>query len=252
MEGDGQQTQATPTSHAEPKPQRKRIHTSTPDSAEKTVKKTKATMSSDEVNRLVCEARGMDVQSGTDIDTNIDKEDVMATMLQRVNDVMKDMPTFQVEGQGTAVPVNSMMQNVLPGIMTCMITVMTDTIDSTMKKWMEKMETKRDAEIQMMAQRYETSSLRLKYENDALQQYTRRESVKIFGLTEERDETAEQVEAKAMKVMEDAGMTVTPEDFHAVHRSGKHQRGKIRPILVKFISRRKRKELMQKKKISER
>ena len=242
-------TLVTPTTHHTlPKaPPRKRVHTATPDSAENNVKKTKQ-LSTDDVNRLVCQQQGMDYQAIEEVDTSIDKQGMMEVMLQRVNDAMKDVKTIQTEDQGTAISVNSLLQNVLPEIMKCMINVVADKIDTTMGKWMEKMEAKRDKEIMTLAQRYETSSLKLKFENDALQQYTRRESVKIFGLTERSGETAEQVEERALKVMEDAGMTVTSDDLHAVHRSGKIQRGKTRPVLVKFISRRKKKELMQKKK----
>jgi len=48
-------------------------------------------------------------------------------------------------------------------------------------------------------------------------------------------------------VMEDAGVEVKVEDIAAVHRTGKAVRGH-RPILVKFVSRRKKRELMKKKK----
>jgi hypothetical protein len=72
---------------------------------------------------------------------------------------------------------------------------------------------------------------RLTYAYDRLEQYTRRESV----------------ETKTLKVLKDAGVEVVPDDIAAVRRVGKPQNG-IRPILVKFVSRRKRHEVMVKKK----
>ncbi|KAK7484767.1 hypothetical protein BaRGS_00023941 [Batillaria attramentaria] len=80
---------------------------------------------------------------------------------------------------------------------------------------------------------------RLTYDNDRLQQYSRRESLRIYGLKTEDEETAEAVEKKALKVFADAGVNIAPEDIAAVHRAGKGTKG-TKPILVKFVSRKKR------------
>ena len=90
------------------------------------------------------------------------------------------------------------------------------------------------------------TSLTVTYENDRLQQYSRRESVRIFGIRQAERETAEQVEQKALGVFKEAGADVKEEGIAAVHRVGKVGRG-LRPILVKFVSRRKRREVMEKK-----
>ena len=55
------------------------------------------------------------------------------------------------------------------------------------------------------------------------------------------------MEQKALGVFKEAGADVKEEDIAAVHRVGKVGRG-LRPILVKFVSRRKRREVMDKKK----
>ena len=65
----------------------------------------------------------------------------------------------------------------------------------------------------------------LTYENDRLQQYSRRESVRIFGIRQAEGETAEQVEQKALGVVKEAGADVKEEDIAAVHRVGKVGRG---------------------------
>ena len=83
-------------------------------------------------------------------------------------------------------------------------------------------------------------------ENDRLQQCSRRESVRIFGIRQAEGETAKHVEQKALGVVKEAGADVKEEDIAAVHRVGKVGRG-LRPILVKFVSRRKRREVMEKK-----
>ncbi|KAL8614408.1 hypothetical protein ACOMHN_007746 [Nucella lapillus] len=75
----------------------------------------------------------------------------------------------------------------------------------------------------------------LTYENDRLQQYSRRESI-------------EGVEKKAIEVFTAVGANVKPEDLAAVHRAGIDNKG-FKPILVEFVSRRKRREVMERKKV---
>ena len=55
------------------------------------------------------------------------------------------------------------------------------------------------------------------------------------------------MEQKALGVFKEAGADVKEEDIAAVHLVGKVGRG-LRPNLVKFVSRRKRREVMEKKK----
>ena len=85
-----------------------------------------------------------------------------------------------------------------------------------------------------------------RYEIDALQQYSRRESLRIHGIPVDMNETVEQTEEKARKVFADIGVTVSENDVHVAHRAGK-MKGNTQPILVKFISRRKRNDVMRKK-----
>ncbi|KAL8609226.1 hypothetical protein ACOMHN_036670 [Nucella lapillus] len=89
---------------------------------------------------------------------------------------------------------------------------------------------------------------KLTYENDRLQQYSRRESVRIHGVKSASGETGEEVEQKVIQVFKAVGTEVKPDDLATVHRAGKEKKG-ARPILVKFISRRKRQEVMEKKKV---
>lgn len=87
----------------------------------------------------------------------------------------------------------------------------------------------------------------LTYENDRLQQYSRRESIRISGFPSVKGETAEDVEGKALKLFSDVGAKVKKEDIAVAHRAGKETEGS-RPILVRFVSRRTRNEVMSKKK----
>ena len=67
----------------------------------------------------------------------------------------------------------------------------------------------------------------------------------MVGLKEEEGEDTEQ---KVLGVFKAVGADITPADVSVVHRTGDRKR-KGRPILVRFVSRKKRKEVMQKKKV---
>ena len=110
---------------------------------------------------------------------------------------------------------------------------------------------------------------RLKFENDRLKQYSRRESLRIFGIPEvvgikEQDKD---LLDKVLKVLNDTGAKVVASDILVMHRVGKKSQGENqniqndengaqnqsekqgpRPIIVRFISRNKKSEIMSKKK----
>ena len=70
----------------------------------------------------------------------------------------------------------------------------------------------------------QTLCTRLKYENDGLEQYSRRESIRIFGIPEHPDEDNKTLEAKVLKVMNDTGANITAQDISVMHRIGKKGR----------------------------
>ena len=219
-----------------------------PVSNETDLKKSKP-LDSETLNQKVCAAQGMDYQSSEfDAKTRMDRDGLQEKMMSNMNSCFKDFQTYEVEGRGTSVNVNVFLQKVVPEIMKSMIQTCADHIDKTMNKWMERIEQKKSQEVSVLGEQFQAQVLRLKYENDANQQYSRRESVKIFGIKEEREED---VNKKAMDVLKDAGVEVVPEDFQAIHRNGPPRRSGDgpRPIMVKFVSRKKKQETMRKKKV---
>ena len=82
------------------------------------------------------------------------------------------------------------------------------------------------------------------YEDDRLKQYSRGEIIKVVGVKEgEGGDT----EKKVLDIFRAAGADITPANISAVPRTGDRKK-KGRSILVLFVSRKKRKEVMQKKK----
>ncbi|KAL8614308.1 hypothetical protein ACOMHN_007646 [Nucella lapillus] len=185
------------------------------------------------------------------------KDTQKKTKLGRVEEVQDDSDnrdisdgigmTFNQEGSETSV------KQLMPFLTAALTTAVSVALTEAMKEITKTMKETLSMHLQ---QAKATSSERrllsavttLTYENDRLQQYSRRESIRIHGIKTATGETAESVEKKALEVFTAVGADVKPEDLAAVHRAGKEKKGS-RPILVKFVSRRKRREVMERKKV---
>ncbi|KAL8561664.1 hypothetical protein ACOMHN_001396 [Nucella lapillus] len=164
-----------------------------------------------------------------------------------MNRVQETLKAFNQEGSETSV------KQLMPFLTAALTTAVSVAVTEAMKEITKTMKETLSMHLQ---QAKATSSERrllsavttLTYENDRLQQYSRRESIRIHGIKTATGETAESVEKKALEVFTAVGADVKPEDLAAVHRAGKEKKGS-RPILVKFVSRRKRREVMERKKV---
>lgn len=94
------------------------------------------------------------------------------------------------------------------------------------------------------------SQLLSRYRVDALEQYTRTENIRIFQLAEEEEgvECEDLLAEKVCKMAAAAGSKLEERDISTAHRlGGAYNPAKIRPVIVRFVSRRKKKDLMLKK-----
>jgi exosome complex exonuclease DIS3/RRP44 len=159
------------------------------------------------------------------------------TVATRVKEALSSLPTD-----------NEFLTALVPALTTAVAIAVGEVMGAVLVKLEEKLEEKLKP-VSAAASDLGLVAVvrRLTYANDKLEQYTRRESVRIFGVKQDDRETVEEVETKTLKVLRDAGVEVVPEDIAAVHRVGKRQNSS-RPILVKFVSRRKRREVMVNKK----
>ena len=76
----------------------------------------------------------------------------------------------------------------------------------------------------------------LRYEQDRLEQYSRRETVRIVGMEEE---TGENLNGKVMNLAESMGCGIVQTDVSVCHRVGYKRSGGSgsRPVLVRFVNR---------------
>ena len=84
------------------------------------------------------------------------------------------------------------------------------------------------------------------YKIDELDQYNRRENLRIHGI-QENDSNRDDGEEVVMKIAEELNIGITALDIQRAHRLGKRNSNSVakpRPIIVRFISYKKRNEFM--------
>lgn len=85
-----------------------------------------------------------------------------------------------------------------------------------------------------------------------LEQYTRRNNIRVFGVPDEDKETADQCEKKVLKIFHDKlGLRdVTSQDLEATHRVGQKAQAdrRPRPIIVRSVSRKTTQSILANKK----
>lgn len=85
----------------------------------------------------------------------------------------------------------------------------------------------------------------LQSSNNNLEQYTRKNSVRLFGIPE----NIEDIETTTLQIFNDKMSTpITREDIEIIHRTGRPFTDKPRPILIKFTSHKKKTDIMRSKK----
>ena len=208
----------------------------------------KRTRVGSDTERMVHESVGMEHapkafddelnEPGTYFD--IDIESIDTNILTRVNEAF-----LQTGGLGEGDDKDKCcVQQMIPAI----VTSVAMAVGEVMKSFLKKMPKPADivsVDRSPVIQNLQRNLLLMRYENDRLEQYSRRETVKVVGLKEEEGEDTEQ---KVLGVFKAVGADITPADVSVVHGTGDRKR-KGRPILVRFVSRKKRKEVMQKKKV---
>ena len=90
------------------------------------------------------------------------------------------------------------------------------------------------------------------YNVDALEQYGRRENIRIHGVAEKLNSNKDDGEEVVANIAAELGIDINECDIQRAHRLGKKKNspgGKPRQIIARFISYKKRNELLHAKKI---
>lgn len=143
------------------------------------------------------------------------------------------------ESRGASKTVKDVAAVLLPGLASIISVAVATAVSTAFKEFSDKLESK-VAEMQR-------NCLLMKYENDKLEQYSRRENLRISGLEEEEDESEEVLEAKVIELADTIGVKIEQNDISIVHRLGRPREGG-RPVIVRLCHRKKRNEIMLNKK----
>lgn len=104
---------------------------------------------------------------------------------------------------------------------------------------------KLEASLREKDERIASLERKLEDKQDALEQYQRRQSLRIFGIPENNNEDTDQI---AIEVAAKVGVNLVVSDIDRSHRVGR-QGDRPRPVIVKFVSYRKRREVFTNKKL---
>ena len=172
------------------------------------------------------------------VDVNV----ITETVMLRVNEQLLELTKTPID---PALNSGELMAKFMVPMISAMTHAITQGVSEVMKKVISELH---NHEVTQPPDQRMTQQVRiLTYKNDKLEQYTRRENVRINGVSVDPEETAAQTQAKAIEVMRKTGADISDADISACHRVGK-QTGQVRPIIVRFVSRAKRQLVMKAKK----
>ena len=95
-------------------------------------------------------------------------------------------------------------------------------------------------EVESLRARVQTQS----FELDRLQQYSRRDNIRVYGIDETADECTNTI---IVKLANDMGVEIPEQELSVSHRLGR-KTGKPRPIIAKFVRRDTKTKMMRSKK----
>lgn len=93
----------------------------------------------------------------------------------------------------------------------------------------------------------EKTNLYHRYDNDRLEQYTRRDNLRIFDTEEDQDEDEYVLQAKVLEVAADVEVKLETDDISIAHRVGRTE-NRNRPVTVRFCHMKKRDAVLNNRK----
>lgn len=130
------------------------------------------------------------------------------------------------------------------GMLATLAALVKDTIVSEMRKTLEE-NTRVISELKdALVEKDKTIGV-LESKIDDLEQYQRRQCLRVFGVSETDGEDTDKL---AIDVAKKIGVDLSVNDIDRSHRIGRKETDRPRPVIVKFVSYRKRNELFRSKK----
>lgn len=169
--------------------------------------------------------------------------------LQNVNHLVKEIVEDELKAidvsigtRGLNKTAKDVIEYILPGITKVISVAVSTAVTSAMTAVMKTF----DEKVRACGQGQRIALLN-KYECDKLEQYQRRDNLRIFGFENEEGESEADLERKVIDLASDIGVVLKPEEISVVHRVGRKVPDQNRAVIVRFSQRKRRKELLKKK-----
>lgn len=166
--------------------------------------------------------------------------DLEKLVRDKVKAALVNISSEGMEGRGLSKAAKDVCAAVMPGIANIKTAAVSAAVSEAVKDIANSLK-QNTAGMQKIC-------LMNRYENDKLEQYMRRDNLRIFGLEEEANEDEGVLEAKLIEAAADMGVKLESGDISTVHRVGKVGE-RSRTVIARFCHRKNRNEIMRKKEL---
>ena len=178
--------------------------------------------------------------------SELDNSFIMESTVESDNEVIiTDNDRKEVEAMASTSDANA---GVVKDTLNLLIPVLNKLIEKAFSKISEKIDEKLDPVLKLRDEMHaciDQHRLETKYELDKLEQYTRRDNIKVAGIQEE---DGEDLPKKIIGLAKELNVSLTHSDISTVHRVGKSKQGNPRPVICRFTARHKKDELLKNRK----
>lgn len=153
-----------------------------------------------------------------------------------------DLENLSLENVNGSKTVKDEAAATLPGILHIISVSVSTALSTTIKDLTDK----------LVSTSAETQRINMfhRFDSDRLEQYMRRDSLRILEIREDPDEDEDVLQAKVLEVADDMGVKIDANDISIAHRLGRAgERG--RPVIVRFCHRKNRNAMLSKMKKNE-
>ena len=154
--------------------------------------------------------------------------------------------TQTIDGASAANLVHQIVQGLTPVLTTAIATAINAATQAMVKAVVKQTA---DKVQEQLGEKLQQQSLLFKYEVDRLEQYSRRDSLRISGLDEPENEAEADLQQKIVQLGEDMGVELRGENISVCHRLGRKSREshRSRPVICKFVARSTKMNMLQNK-----
>ena len=150
---------------------------------------------------------------------------------------------------GTTLDIGTLVQQIMQAMTPLVTAAVTTAVSAAMKAVLGTVVQQAVAQVERkMNEKMEANSLLFKYDIDRMEQYSRRESIRISGLPEPAEESEEKLRDSIVELGAAIGVNLQPTTISVCHRLGRRVAGKRRPVICKFVARTSKIALLSSKK----